>query len=458
MRRVLFACALAFFACAGGAAAQSAPQPAPSPSAIPAGPQPPDPKSWGFGSFGGARTRLAEQGISFRGHYVAESAGNPIGGLQQGTAYASELMLGADVDLARAIPHSGLGTLHATFTEREGSSLSQNAIGNLLTVQEIYGDGLTPHVTELSYDQPFLRDAIDVSLGRIITENDFADSSKYWGGAIYCDYQNNGICGTPIAAPVNSGYVAYPSSAWGVRVRGNPSKSVYLESGAYQVNTLYGTRGHGLSFGLAGDTGTYLPVEAGFLLNDAKGAMVGNVRFGGYYDTSVAKDPGSQLARFDPGDASLLNSLPTPSYRGRSGEWLQFDHLLSGGSGVHDPGVAFFASAEYGDPQTSLISFFGDAGVIRHGTFRGRPDDLVSLGYAYANINPRLRDIESLLESEGNTSVPITGQEQMVEANYNVAVTPWLVLRPGAQYVFHPNGIATVKDALVLDLSTTISF
>jgi porin len=458
MRRSFPALAVAFFACAGAAAAQSAPAPAPSASAIPAGPQPPDPKSWAFGSFGGARTRLAEQGISLRGHYVAESAANVSGGLQQGTAYASEVMFGADIDLSRAIRNSGLGTFHATFTEREGSSLSQNAIGNLLTVQEIYGDGLTPHLTELSYDQPFLKDAIDVSLGRIITENDFADSSKYWGGALYCDYQNNGICGTPIAAPIDSGYDAYPSSAWGVRVRGNPSKSVYLEGGFYQVNTLYGTRGHGLSLGLAGDTGSYFPLEAGFTLNDAKGSMVGNVRFGGYYDTSVAKDPGSQLVRFDPGDAAFLNGLPTPSYRGRSGEWLQFDHLLAGGSGAHDPGIAFFAAAEYGDPQTSLLSFFGDAGIVRHGTFHGRPDDLVSLGYAYANVNPRLRDVESLLQSEGYSSVPSTGQEQILEANYNVAVTPWLVLRPGAQYVFHPSGIATIKNAFVLDLSTTISF
>ena len=157
--------------------------------------------------------------IVLGGHYVAEFAGNSSGGLSLGTAYASELMVSGPFDLAR-LAGPGLGTARIILTAREGSSLSANAIGNIFTVQEIYGDGLTPRLTELSYDQPFAGGKADLYAGRINTENDFAASSAYWGGiALYCAYQNNAICGTPI----DSGYVAYPTSVWGARLKVHPS-------------------------------------------------------------------------------------------------------------------------------------------------------------------------------------------------------------------------------------------
>ena len=78
------------------------------------------------------------------------------GGFAQGTAYASELMVSGTFHLAQLIG-SGLGDCAIVLTAREGSSLSANDVGNIFTVQEIYGDGLTPRFTELSYDQPFRR-------------------------------------------------------------------------------------------------------------------------------------------------------------------------------------------------------------------------------------------------------------------------------------------------------------
>ncbi|MFK5073325.1 carbohydrate porin, partial [Klebsiella pneumoniae] len=93
-----------------------------------------------------------------------------------------------------------------------GSSLSKDKIGNILTVQEIYGDGQTVRVTQLSYEEKLFGGLVDVEAGHINTENDFATSPVYFGESLWCEFQNNGICGTPIAAPINSaGYVAYPA-------------------------------------------------------------------------------------------------------------------------------------------------------------------------------------------------------------------------------------------------------
>jgi porin len=390
----------------------------------------------------------------FRGHFVGEAAANPSGGLQHGTAFAGEFMLGTDVDFAK-LTGAG-GTLHVTLTMRGGSSLSANALGNIFTVQEIYGDGLTPRLTEFSYEQAFAKGKVDAIAGRVITENDFAVSPVYWGDSLYCTFQNNGICGTPISIPIDSGYVAYPSSAWGARVKVMPSSNFYVETGAYQVNPNYGLRGHGFDLSTTGDSGTYYPLELGFKLNDYGGTSGGNVRIGGYYDTSAGFGVANQITRFVAASSPAIGYLPSVPYSGRWGYWLQADHLLAGKAGKHERGIAAFASLVYGDPRTALLSFFGDAGIVAHGTFCGREDDTVSLGYAYGNVNPQLRSFESALIAAG-VPVPLNGQEQVVELNYGWQARPNVTLRPGLQYVIAPSGNRAISNALVAGLQAVVN-
>jgi porin len=435
-------------------AQSSQPNPERSPAASPTQP----PAVGVFGDFGGERTKLANAGVVLRGHYTAEAAGNPSGGLQQGTAYASELQLGTDVDFG-TLEHNGLGTLHFTFTAREGSSLSADAIGNIFTVQEIYGSGLTPRLTELSFDQPFAAKKIDVSFGRVITENDFAASPTYWGGNLYCSFQSNAICGTPIAAPIDSGYDAYPQSTWGARIKGVPTPNFYVEAGAYQVDPSYGLRGNGFNLGFGNTTGTYLPFEAGIQSLDGDKNPTGSLRVGGYYDTSNATNVTGQVSRFATAstDPIFTSAGAGLTDRGRFGYWIQADHLIAGGAGPKARGTAIFASYEYGDPQTALLTNFVDAGIVQHGTFAGRDHDTIALGYAYTNVNPNVRAFETSLLDAGY-DVPYNTQEQIGELNYGMQVTPWMSLRPGVQYVWRPSGNAAIKNALVLDLSTSITF
>ncbi len=391
------------------------------------------------------------------GHYVAEFAGNGSGGFAQGTAYASELMASGKFDLAR-LAAPGLGTARIILTAREGSSLSANAIGNIFTVQEIYGDGLTPRITELSYDQPFAAGKADLYAGRINTENDFAASSAYWGGiSLYCSYQNNGICGTPIAAPIDSGYVAYPTSVWGARIKLEPSPWFYAEAGAYEVNPELALRGNGFKLSTTGDTGTFLPLEIGFMQTDASGNVQGTLKAGGYYDTSLAPTAQSQLTHFLSAGNPAIAFVPDDTYRGRFGFWLLFDKLVAGSAAPHRRGVALFGAVEYGDPQTSQLSVFADGGVIAHGTFAGRDDDTASFGFAYTNLNPRLRGLETSLQNSG-FSVPLTEQEKMLELNYGARLAPWFELRPGMQYVINPSGEKTIPNALVWALQGVATF
>ena len=394
--------------------------------------------------------------VKLRGHIVAESAANPTGGFQQGTAFASEIMAGADVNIGK-LANDGLGLFHLTLTAREGSSLSANAIGNIFTVQEIYGSGLTPRLTEASFEQSFAKGHVNLELGRVITENDFGASPTYWGGNLYCSYQSNAICGTPIAVPINAGYDAYPQSVWGARIRIAPTPNWYLTIGGYQVDPAYGERGNGFNLGFGGTTGTFLPIETGIIATNSDHEATGSLRAGAFYDTSSARTVESEVTRFAFATSTLPAVLPAAIIRGRYGYWVQADHLIAGRNAPGARGTAIFAAYNFGDPQTALLKDFLDAGVVQRGTFPGRSLDTVAIGYAYGNINPNLRAFETSLNASGY-DVPVNGQEQIGELNYGVQVEPWLSIRPGLQYVWRPSGDAAIRNALVIDLSTAISF
>lgn len=437
--------------------AQATEAPAPQPSIAPGL----------LGGWGGARQALANKGITVYGGVVDEGATILNGGYHSGTANAGQFELGTNIDFGQLNPGSGAGTLHFIFTQRYGSSLANDAIGSLISVQEIYGAGLTDRLTELDYAQPLFQNKVNLEFGRVVMQNDFITGGQYWGSSLYCLYQNNGICGTGDGVPNNSGWGYFPTSQWGARVRVTPSNSFYAVAGAYQVNPTYGNSGQGFNLSTNGDTGTMFPFETGVTLRNNAGQKVGDVSIGGYYDTSNVLNYESYLAKFVPAGNPVLAAVPQIYQRGRDGAWFQFDHLLSGSAAPGQPGTAFFATYEYGDPQTALFSSFVDAGIAWHGTFRSRPNDVLALGYTYNKINPRLYTFEQELQGYGY-DVPLNGVEQALELNYSMQLTPWMTLRPGIQYVMNPSGessnvaypggIVGPKNALVFGLGTAITF
>ena len=431
-----------------------------------------------LGDFGhGERADLAKHGFALNAHLTTEGASNLTGGLPlggtaevRGTGLSSEFGFGFDADFGKLAAGSGAGILHFLLTTRFGSNLSAEAIGNLSSVEEIYGDGQTTRITFMDYEQPLAHQKLNLRLGKYNQQNDFIAGSTYWGGDLYCYYMNNYVCGTPSGIPVDNGVVAngsegytyYPSSQWGARLKVNVSPDTYVQVAAIQANPIVNNANGGLYLGFNGGTGTELPAEIGVTLRDRSGALVGNVRVGGYFDTSnvqgYATRAGSALTLTPyetsraglASNAAAVAALPTQYVRGRSGAYTQIDHLISGSAEPKKRGSTIFTSFQYSDPQTSLIGTFFEIGAVRHGTFAGRPEDTLALGFATANYNGRLQQLETRLQSRGNV-VPTTVQDQDVELNYGVQVAPWITLRPNFQYVINPGGIKANPGAGILD-------
>jgi Carbohydrate-selective porin, OprB family len=60
----------------------------------------------------------------------------------------------------------------------------------------------------------------------------------------------------------------------------------------------------------------------------------------------------------------------------------------------------------------------------------------------------------------GAFSRDLPGQtaETVLEVTYTLVLTPWLTVQPDIQYVIHPGGRSTVRNALVIGAQISITF
>lgn len=390
------------------------------------------------GDWGGTRNTLATQGVILRGHYIAEFAANPSGGLAQGAAYSHQVDAGADLDLGRLVGLHG-GSLHVTFTERTGYSLSQSFIGNIISVQEIFGAGQNVRLAELAYTQSLANGRFESRIGWIHASDDFSTSP------LYCYFQNNGLCGQ-IATVINSGFTIFPTGSWGGRLKLRPVENVYLQSGVYEVNPTLSLPANGFKLGTSGATGVVLPVELGWQPTIGTGNLPGRYRLGGYYDTSKAVYLGSP-----PGG-------PPSMATGRWGLWLQGDQMLHRPSPDSKRSLWAFAVFGTAGPATALLQTYWQVGLVKKGTFEGRDNDSIGLAVNSSWISSARVAAQNQANTPVPGSTPVQSSETTIEFNYRLQPTPFLSLMPNLQYVIQPKGLSSIRNALVLGLQAKITF
>lgn len=408
------------------------------------------------GDWEGLRTALQNDGIAISGYFVGELSANPVGGLRQATRWDQGIGLGLDFDLQKLLGWQG-GTFELFFTDRAGRSLSQDAIGNILAVQERYGGGETFRPTQMTLQQKVLNDKLFIEIGWQNTEHAFASSPDYWGHQIYCNFQSVAFCGTPQGVVRNSGYVYYPVAAPGAWVRGTFLPGVSVKLGAWEVNPTLPQARNAFQLGTAGASGVFLPAELEVDTGTGKDQMNGFYKLGAYFDTSTVNGATQQAASLLPSGSGVAAALPAMMHHGRWGLWLLGTQQIERDGPGTQRGVVVFGGVEIGDPETAPLRTYAIAGIVRRGTFPGREADDVALAVADAEINGRAEAAEQWLALTG-MKVPVQTREVALELNYGIEVTPWLELRPGTQYIFNPAGTTTIPNAFVVDLKVRVVF
>jgi porin len=398
------------------------------------------------GDWGGARTSLQDDGINLRAHFTTESAGNPIGGNYQTAAYTQQVDFGADFDLQRLmnIPDA---KIQVTLTHRAGRSLSAAALGNQFAVQELYGAGQNFRLAEMNYQQDFFDHKATIEVGWSPMGDDFA------GLPAYCNFQNGVICGHANAMTTDSGAHNFPTAQWGARINVRPMPEFYVQAGVYQFNPNEGNADAGFDLSTR-SPGVLLPVELGWLPGHGHGELPGDVKIGGYYNTAQTPDLLKDINGFSAG----LTGTPFEQHDGRYGGYVMADQMVFREEPSSHRGLTLGFMATAGDRDTAKYSYFWIVGGHYQGTFPGRDDDVAAVMLAYARTNSRLTQYQQDRDAVAPGSVGIQTYESIAEIDYGAQLAPWLMLRPNLQYVIHPGGTGKIPDALVIGLTTKVTF
>jgi porin len=396
---------------------------------------------WLLGDWDGARTRLRGAGVDFQLGYVGEIAGNATGGLRRQAAYADQWAVGATLDLGRLGVVKD-GTVQVTFTDRNGSNLSDDAgLGTLQEVQEIYGRGQTARLTRFWYNQKFADGLVEWKIGRMPFSEDFA--------AFSCDFQNLTFCGAPAGNILTNYIYNWPISQWATRLKLNLANVGYFQFAAFDQNPKYlGMQQALLPVFFAGSTGVLIPAEFAWL--PRFGDLQGSYKFGGWYDTSLAADAITTVNR---GPALGQTS-------GRYGVYVNFLQPVThtGPAGGHVGGLALFLNATVADRRTAVIDAQFAGGMIYTGPFAARPNDDIGLAVGMTHVNSRVAWIETSQYSAGLGPPPARSSEYAVEAYYTWRPRGGLEIRPNIQCVIGAGGVAQVNTALVFGLKTVANF
>src|SRR2546430_2374008 len=198
------------------------------------------------GDWFGVRTWPEDHGVPPTLTFVIDALGNPSGGVQHGFTAANNLGVDLLFDLHKLVGIDG-GSFEVSFSERFGSSLSKDDIGNVFTVQQVFG-GETYRIVDVAYRQRLFGDRVEFRVGRIVAGDDFLVSPYDYV------FVQNGFDGNPVGVFFNApGMTAYPNASWGGLVKVKPTERTYLMGGVYNGDpTIRDNSHHGADWSLNG--------------------------------------------------------------------------------------------------------------------------------------------------------------------------------------------------------------
>lgn len=407
-----------------------------------------------FGDWGGVRSNVSEQGVDFTVQYIGEVAGNVAGGMRQGVVYNGLVNLASDVDLDKLAGWRG-GAFHAAMLYPHGKSLTEKYVNDLFTLSNLDASD-DVHLFELWLEQNLFDGKLSVRLGQMAVDQEFAytDQGALFANAAFGWFP---IGGNNVVAPV------YPQGAPGVRLRWQPTEQTFLQfaitDGDVNPTDAAGneTNPHGVKVRF--DEGAFFIGEAGYNWALADDTKPGMVKIGGWYHTAD-----TARMRWDDTGLSLADPLSSGNPATRGGNWgiyLAAEQVLwkeNSTAKESAEGLGIFGRAGYAPADRNTLGLYLEGGVTRTGLLPGRDADVCGVGIAYGQLSRALRELGADANFFNATSTPLPDYELVLEAEYQIQISPGCAVQPGLQYISHPGGSRAIDDALVLSLRTIIEF
>jgi porin len=356
------------------------------------------------GEWGGARSALADHGVTFDLAYASDLF----------TAHGEAAALG-HVDAALTLDTHKLGlwdggTLYALGQNNHGSGINDQ-VGSAIGVSNLEADPYT-QLTELFVEQALLGERIRIRIGKQDANRDFG--TPRFGG----NFINNNFGMFP-----NAPLPSYPATGLGAVVAVKPVDWLVTKLAVYEGSPTIG--GLGL-------TGAF-KAGAGYIL---AGSAAVTHRFG-----PGGRDGGTTSlgAWRQQDDVSEVGVADPQMFDSDAGCFVQHDErIYAHPEDPEDPrGLTVILRFSWARPDRSAFPHYAGGSVAWHG-IGPRDNDTVGIGAGYFTI----------AEPLGGT--PGTGDERFVEAFYKLRLTSFVSLQPDLQWFRHPGGDG--EDGLVVGI------
>ncbi len=419
------------------------------------------------GDWGGVRKQLQDAGLELGIANVSETLGNPTGGIKQTTIYQGLVTAALSLDLEK-LARWPAASFYADAYQISGRGLSQNAIGNILIFSNIEALAST-RLHDLWLQQEFLNRQASLRIGQIALEDDFY-LSQYSANFV------NSTFGCPdiLAADLPSGGPCYPFAVPGIRLRTAPTTDLTVSAAIFNGNPAPPGPGDpqvrnasGTNF-LIGQGGSLAFAELAYAFDEEPitALRLSEVKLGAWHHTADFPD-----LRRD----TLGRSLADPTsngiaaaHRSNFGLYLIVDKMLWRRPDTATQGLAGFLRVGGAPAGRNLVSLEVDTGLTFKGLFPGRGQDLLGIAASYARIGSAVRGLDRDTIQFAGIGQPIRDYEMVLELTYQAQISPWWVLQPDLQLIFHPGGhiappspasvARPIPNALVLGLRSSINF
>jgi porin len=146
-----------------------------------------------------------------------------------GVGVVGQYALETDINWEKLAGLYGFST-HSIILGAWGSKPVSQDVGDALNpTQANYGarGNVVVHFVEAWGEETLVGGRFDIAAGRIPMDDDFFSSP------LYCNFENNNICGNPKAGTDNIYHSSYPDSVWAARVRVRPLPQYYVQTGIF---------------------------------------------------------------------------------------------------------------------------------------------------------------------------------------------------------------------------------
>lgn len=380
------------------------------------------------------------RGVEFHLQYVAEGLGNVSGGYRTGVVYDGLLKLSLKVDPGTALDLKSWdgASLFVNALYPHGTSLSQSRVHDLNGVSNIDAYDAF-RLDEFWFEQAFAK-ALSLRLGLLAADTEFFACNS---GSLFV---NSCFGALPIIS-LNFNAPVYPLTAPGVRLAIMPSPSLTLRVGAFNgdVGSQNLTNQHGTRLSFHADAGALILAEGVY---QTSGTHPGNYTLGGFYHSGRFEDVQGN-GQFHRNDFGLYAVLDQVLYT-RASRTARKDAADGPTQALNG-----FAGAGVTAPEDrNLVSFYLEGGLTYKGLFSSwfpsRHQDVCGMACSYTRISDKVPPAPG---AEVNPR-----HEIVLEASYQVVLSPWLALQPDIQYVINPGATSRSPNALVIGARTTLAF